>query len=223
MKSLAVMMLVSMSSYFDSFPQESQFAIDFTTENKVEISKIKVYHSSEDARLAMCIVAPEISRYSRVANAAETFALKTLYVQGKVSDFSIGIFQMKPSFAVSVENEVERCNYLKKFRNLIIHEETERAVRFERVERLSSLNWQLVYLCAFIEIARAKTLGITFANTEEKLKYWATLYNGGLHSSESKIISLYEVEGFPKFSFNSFNYADVCVEFYRNIKYCSFL
>lgn len=220
---LCILMAMTISSYFASYPTESQYAVDYTSANKAEIGTMRKYLSSKDARLAMCIVAPEISQYSQISDAAETFALNTLYVQGKVSDFSIGTFQMKPSFAVSIEDEVAKCERLKKYRELIIDEVSDRAVRFERIKRLSTLHWQLVYLCAFIEMAKANTSGISFVSTEEKLKYWATLYNAGLDSSETKIYNLYEIDGFPKFSSNSFNYADICVEFYRNKNYCSFL
>ncbi len=122
-----------------------------------------------------------------------------------------------------IEEEVKKCDYLKKYRKLIIHKSNERLVRCERVERLSSLDWQILYLCAFVEIAKVKTSIMEFSNIEEKLKYWATLYNAGLQASENKIYSLYDIDGFPKFSSNSFNYADVCIEFYRNNKYCPYL
>lgn len=218
-----LMMIVLSASYFESYPKESQYAVDFTSSHKTEIKKIKKHLSSEEARVAMCIVAPEVSQYSYMSDAAETFALYTLYVQGEVSDFSIGLFQMKPSFAISIEEEVKKCDYLKKYRKLIIHKSNERLVRCERVERLSSLDWQILYLCAFVEIAKVKTSIMEFSNIEEKLKYWATLYNAGLQASENKIYSLYDIDGFPKFSSNSFNYADVCIEFYRNNKYCPYL
>lgn len=223
MTSLFVMMLISVSSYFQSYPKESQYAIDFASMHKSEIINIKNHLTSNDARLAMCIVAPEVSRHSQLSDAAETYALYTLYVQGRVSDFSIGAFQMKPSFAVSIEEEVAKCDYLKQYRKLIINESSARLARCERVNRLSSLDWQLVYLCAFVEIARTRTTNMSFSDIEEKLRYWATLYNAGLYSSESKIYTLYDIDGFPKFSSCSFNYADISIEFYRNKKFCSYL
>ncbi len=216
------MIAVMSTSYFDSYPEESKYAVDFVTEHKIEIKSIRKHLSSEDSRLAMCIVAPEVSQYSQMSDAAETFALYSLYVQGKVLDFSIGAFQMKPSFAITIEEEIARCDYLKQYRALIIQEKSDRAVRYERVERLSSLRWQLIYLCAFIEIARKKTSNLSFKTAEEKLKYWATLYNAGLHASENKIYGLYDIDGFPKLSSKCFNYADVCMEFYRNRKYCPY-
>lgn len=217
------MMILMSTSYFESYPKESRYAVDFASIHQSEIIGIKKYLTSNDARLAMCVVAPEVSQYSQLSDAAETYALYTLYVQGRVSDFSIGAFQMKPSFAESIEEEVAKCDYLKQYRKLIINESSDRLARYERVNRLSSLEWQLVYLCAFVEIARTRTTNVTFSNTEEKLKYWATLYNAGLYSSESKIYTLYDIEGFPKYSSNSFNYADICIEFYRNKKFCSYL
>lgn len=218
-----LMMIATFTSYFESYPEESQYAVDFASVHKTEINKIKKHLSSEDARLAMCIVAPEVSQYSHISDVAETYALYTLYVQGKVSDFSIGMFQMKPSFAVSIEKEVKYCNYLEQYRKLLIYKASERSIRYERVERLTSLEWQLLYLCAFIDIVRKKTSNMVFKNIEEKLKYWATLYNAGLHTSENKIYNLYDIDGFPKFSSNSFNYAGICIEFFRNRNYCPFL
>ena len=57
MSSLFVMMLISVSTYFESYPKESQYALDYTSMYKTEIETIKKYLSLEDARLAMCIVA----------------------------------------------------------------------------------------------------------------------------------------------------------------------
>ena len=114
-----IIMATSILSYFTSYPKEAKYAVDFVSVNKAEIQSIKKYLSPKDARLAMCIVAPEISQYSQLSDAAETYALYTLYVQGRVSDFSIGAFQMKPSFAVSIEKEVAKCDYLKQYRKLI--------------------------------------------------------------------------------------------------------
>ena len=46
------------------------------------------------------IVAPEITQYSFIRNTLESYTLNVLYVQyGRAyADYSIGFFQMKPSF-----------------------------------------------------------------------------------------------------------------------------
>lgn len=213
---------ISVASYFEAYPQESQSAVDYVSMHKKEIKVLTKFLSKEDARLAMCIVAPEISQYSTVSDAAETFALYTLYVQGQISNFSIGEFQMKPSFAVSIEDEVLRYDYLSKYRTLIIDKIGERAIRYERVERLSSLKWQLIYLAAFFEIAKRRTNNTSFKTPEEKLKYFATLYNAGINVDENRVYYFYDIDGFPKYSSQSFNYGDICIEFYKHKNYCSF-
>lgn len=216
-------LLATTLSYFEAYPQESQAALDFAIEHRKEIVELRKYISQEDASLAMCVVAPEVSRYSRVSDKAETFALYTLYVQGQVSNFSIGAFQMKPSFAVCVEGEVAKHDYLSKYRSLIINKPSERESRYERVERLASLKWQIVYLAAFVDIVKKRTESKSFATVEEKLKYWATLYNVGINASERKVSYYYDRNSFPSFSPNSYNYGDVCLEFYHNSDYCPFL
>ncbi len=223
MISTITMIIMSSMTYFEAYEKESQDALLFVRENKETIRILNNYLSQEDSRIAMCIVAPEISQYSKIADTAETFALYTLYVQGQVTNFSIGSFQMKPTFAINIENEVKKSSCLSNYRDLIIDKNTDREIRYERVERLSSLKWQLKYLSAFIEIVKERTSKMIFKNQEEKLRYWATLYNAGIYTKESRILSLYEVEGFPSFSTNSFNYAEVCIEFYRNKEFCDYL
>jgi hypothetical protein len=217
------LMVVSAFSYLEAYPKESQNAVNFAIEHKREIKELKKYIGARDALLAMCVVAPEVSQYSKITDTAETFALYTLYVQGQVTNFSIGEFQMKPNFAISIENEVSRSVYLSKYKDLIINESTERAMRYERVERLTSLEWQILYLAAFIDIAKKRTENIPFKTIDEKLKYWATLYNAGINTPDYKIYDYFDITGFPKFSLNSFNYGSICVEFYSFEKYCSFL
>ena len=58
-----------------------------------------------DARLAEAVVFPELIRYSRWQDEIETAAVNGLYVLQGTSgaNFSIGRFQMKPSFAEEVE------------------------------------------------------------------------------------------------------------------------
>ena len=223
MTNIIPMIILLSPTYFETYNKEVQDAITFVSENKEIIKDFKKNLSKEDARIAMCIVAPELSQYSKIANSAETFALYTLYVQGHVSDFSIGPFQMKPSFAKTIEDEVSTCNYLYNYKDLIITGNTERAVRYERVERLSNLKWQLKYLSAFIEIVKKKTKRIKFKKKEDKLKYWATLYNAGINIDESLITNMYNIKGFPRYSPRCFNYADVCIEFYQNNEYCPYL
>lgn len=66
----------------------------------------EVFESLEaDPAECEAVVFPELLRYSRVQDGVEQAALLALYVQGgkAKADFSVGMFQMKPSFAEQVE------------------------------------------------------------------------------------------------------------------------
>jgi len=60
---------------------------------------------SKDAAKMIAIVFPEMLRYNENLEEIETQLLKSLYVRfgNRYADFSIGYFQMKPSFAEKIE------------------------------------------------------------------------------------------------------------------------
>lgn len=67
-----------------------------------------------------------------------------------------------------------------------------------------------------MQIAAKKTNRIFFNTNEERLLYLATLYNGGLHLSPERVKRQQESKYFPRVG-TKFNYASVCLEFYRNM------
>ena len=62
---------------------------------------------------AVAVVFPELVRYSALRDYMETAAVKALYLQKGVkgADFSIGRFQMKPSFAEDIERTWMRTEW----------------------------------------------------------------------------------------------------------------
>jgi hypothetical protein len=99
----------SQSKYSDVYRVEFSQAIQFYNLNKKQFEKAatKVKLKPE---FVFSIVAPEISQYSSVYNEVELYSLKVMYTQfGKdYSDFSVGYFQMKPSFVESLENYISQ-------------------------------------------------------------------------------------------------------------------
>ncbi len=63
--------------------------------------------SEVDPNFARAIVFPETVRYSFLQNQAEIAGLMVLYVKygSAYADFSVGRFQMKPSFAEQIEHD----------------------------------------------------------------------------------------------------------------------
>ena len=85
----------------------------------------------------LSIVFPEVIRYSRFKDFFETKLLEQLYLlKGAAwADFSIGFFQMKPSFVEDLEYHVKYLSSIKnQFAEIISYEEIgEESIRKERI------------------------------------------------------------------------------------------
>lgn len=204
-------------SFFGCFPKEANNAISFIEENKTTIQQSLNALSSDEQLIALSIVAPEISQFSSVLDFVELRTLYILYLNTGQSDFSVGYFQMKPSYIETLEKQIKHSKHLHyKYKDLI-PTGSNRNRREYRLKQLSSLSGQLKYLEVFIEIVRRKTSSLHFNGTEDKIRYWATLYNSGLDLKQSDVSRLQELKLFPKL-LKKFNYSSVSVEFYNELK-----
>lgn len=176
-----------------------------------------------DPAFSIAISFPEIVRYNAIQNFIETSALEVLYVQyGKAyANFSIGKFQIKPSFAENLEQDyIKLPNALPYFKSQFNCEDNTYN-RIKRLKRLTNEAWQVKYLCMYTEVMNKKYKNKTWSSVEEKLAFYATAYNLGYNKSETLII-----QELPKFRFYTsvfesdklYNYASISVEFYRNYK-----
>lgn len=174
----------------------------------------------ESTQFLFSIVAPEVSQFSSIQNAFELNSLKILYVQGGAGygNFSVGVFQMKPSFVEALESKV---NIYKDIRHAFsfIPDATlnEKEQRKMRLFNLDSLQEQLKYLEAFCLILKKKTKDIEFVSEQDRLKYFATAYNSGFELDKNRIYSMMNRRFFPHFGEKKFNYSAVSVEFYNNL------
>ncbi|MHC1705390.1 MAG: hypothetical protein AB9846_15900 [Tenuifilaceae bacterium] len=171
-----------------------------------------------DTNLAISIVFPELIRFSALRDKIETYSLEVLYVQygSKYADFSIGRFQMKPSFAERLEKDWN--NYL----NISIFKEKHlppfdttniQKNRILRLERLKNRYWQVKYLVMFIKLNEGK-----ISDQEEELNFLASAYNVGywndLNVIHNKGKSKYYHLGLIKPSI-CYNYADISLFYYQ--------
>lgn len=169
------------------------------------------------------IVFPEIIRYSIFKDFFETKVLEQLYVLkgAEWADFSIGIFQMKPSFVEDLEYHVHYMPELKaNFQDIIDYDATgEESVRRERVERLKSFEWQLKYAFCYYFIMQKCYEAYQFKNDEARLKFFATAYNFGFTKSFDEIEDWMNEKAFPygkKFRAEQFAFGDLSAEFYQH-------
>ena len=203
-------------SYMELYPKECYYAKDFYVQHQT-LFETAAQKTGLPAKFLFAIVAPELTQYSFLSNKIETYSLKVMYVQfGKgYSDFSIGYFQMKPSFIEALENTVTADKELKlSFHDCLFSEPDSQQARVERIDRLNTVEWQIKYLTLFCVVVNQRFSNVTFANENEKLQFYASAYNCGFYKTESKIKETGDKYSFPHF-FQKFKYSDVAIEFYN--------
>ena len=164
------------------------------------------------------IIFPELVRYNLVFDAIQVESLKYLYVsEGKnYADFSVGYFQMKPSFAEMVEKDAVKilpsdlctsniAQWAKAGDNAIS--------RRERVSRITDIDGQLVYLCTFYKICQQKFSGHLFVSPADRVRFFATCYNAGYNKTEAGIMD-YETRK----HFYTYNYSAVSAYYFETAR-----
>jgi len=146
-----------------------------------------------DYRVAVSVVFPELVRYSALRDKIETAMLKTLYINlgDEYADFSVGQFQMKPSFAEDINKNIWliRDRRLKRLFRKPSSFDNIRQYRSSVVGDLESLERQFDYLMAFLKICEHE-YPLNMMTEEERVKFIATAYNCGLLKGEDYIRSM---------------------------------
>ncbi|MDR1415284.1 MAG: hypothetical protein LBI96_05690 [Odoribacteraceae bacterium] len=203
-------------SYPARYRQECTLALEFYNTRVEEFRRVAGV-TGLPAPLVFAIVAPELTQYSHLKDKVETYALKVLYVQsGKAyADFSIGCFQMKPSFVERLEEHVAADSLLAtRYADCLFPSPDTRAARVERVNRLNTVEWQMVYLEMFCEAVGRRFGHLTFATPGERLCFYASAYNCGFHKSERQIRDTALRPLFPHFSTDKYRYSDIALWFH---------
>ncbi len=194
-------------------------AQNFVKENRVWMEPVlKKNHISYP--LAIAVIFPELVRYSALRDKMEISVLKALYINlgENYANFSIGQFQMKPSFAEIIR--VESSSVLKqrsgiKFKKLTEFEDIKE-YRKSIVMDLEDPEIQFNYLVAFIKICEKK-FDTNGKNETDKLKFLATAYNYGIDKSILQINSMIDKKFFHTKLLNSenYSYAEVSLFWYN--------
>jgi hypothetical protein len=179
-----------------------------------------------DPCFVYAVVFPELIRYSSITDFMETRALEVLYIQygSPYSDFSVGHFQMKPSFAESIEADRRRpeAHSGKSVSGeKVIADSSDVSLRKSRLLRLKSAQGQLAYLLAFIQVVHDLYPEWDTLSADRKLRYYACAYQGGYHRGrevlESMVKEKYYYTGLPIGS-TRYSYADISAFYYRECK-----
>jgi hypothetical protein len=203
--------------YRKHFGKNYEFAENFIRQNHHLF--IKTFNNEKDARIASAIVFPELIRYNTLRDKIETGALRALYVQygANYADFSIGFFQMKPSFAEYLEKQQSKATNTP---NWVCDALQDAESRSRRITRLSTLQGQMTYLSMFYDLMKNRFGEYIFLSDEEKIRFYATAFNTGCNRSYDEIMALSHNKQFHTSLFKSnttpcFAYCDVAICFYR--------
>lgn len=144
-----------------------------------------------DCNLAESVIFPELIRYSIFQDHMETQAVRSLYIRkgAEGCNFSIGRFQMKPSFAEDLEKRWMRSGLARQY-NLYFDTRDDETARRVRISRLENEEWQCVYLAVFLKMLYLDygsydkkggytQDGIDTLPMKEQVRLAATAYNRG--------------------------------------------
>jgi len=208
----------SENPYKKEFDADYDAGINFFIENRELISST-LDSLSVDKAVVLAVVFPETIRYSLIQDFLETSFLETVYVESgaEYADFSIGRFQMKPSFVEMLEQKLKSDSVLSEKYRLISTfpgECTKRQIREIRLQRLKSVEMQLFYAAAFYDV-----LTRMYPDETLSVEFYASAYNFGFLREKKAISSHILRKSFPfgrKAGQNVFSYSEISSYFYQN-------
>ena len=179
----------------------------------------------QDAIPVLAVVGPEWVRYSMVRDLMETAALEFAYVRygTEAADFSIGPFQMKPSFVEDLEKAILQSSDLPPaLRFSTAYAASDPAFqRRLRLQRMKDRRWQYFYAFAFYTLSQNRFADYLTAQTTDRIAFIASAYNFGFIRPVEAIEKWQEAEVFPygsSFLGQQESYSGVALRFYEALQ-----
>lgn len=155
----------------------------------------------------------------------EITVLKSLYCSlGKeYANFSIGVFQIKPSFAEHIRNEFQLRGRKKLFEKVGSYP-SEYLYRKSIVDGLEDPGTELNYVIAFFRICE-KRFPNQWDTENSKIRFLSAAYNTGFWKSEEEIYAMTDKKFFNTklFKTENYSYADVALfwynQYFQNAQY----
>ena len=141
--------------------------------------------------MADAIVYPETERFSRLQDMLETAANYNAYItSGGGPDFSVGPYQMKPSFVEAMEKAWMRSGLARQY-DLWFDTADNATARRIRISRLQKEEWQNIYVGVFLRLLYSSygsynkkgertQDGLETLPIKEQVRLAATAYNRGV-------------------------------------------
>ncbi|MBX2965139.1 MAG: hypothetical protein KF845_03270 [Cyclobacteriaceae bacterium] len=187
-------------------------SIAFLTQYQECIDSMKEFKAKKYEILS--VVFPEIIRWNAFQDIIETEMNGLLSTN---ADFSIGIFQMKPSFVKNMEDYVLKYD-MKEFDFILIQNLGDLDARAERISRMSQPHWQFKYAFAYWHVAEHRFKEINFTCIEDRIQFFAAAYNYGFLSTIDEIREWQNKKVFPygsKYPSPQDSYSNIALIFYN--------
>jgi len=207
-------------NYKELFGSDYSAAVNYLLEKKWMKDSIAAYQL--DSYFALSVIFPELIRYNALSDYFETRALEVLYIQwGKgYADFSIGRFQMKPSFAENIEKEYSLYySALMGWVKPICFNDDEECRKL-RIKRLQEPLYQTYYLIMFLKFMDKKYGNKRWDHVYHQLSFYATAYNCGFLKPEEEIKKEMKLKRFHIAMYNPnefWSYSDISIYFYKQL------
>jgi hypothetical protein len=170
--------------------------------------------------VAVAVIFPELVRYSALRDKMETAMLKTLYrnLGDDYADFSIGVFQIKPSFAEKIREAVpllEGWRIKSMFRKKSSYKNI-RGYRSAIINDLEDPESEFNYIVAFFRLCEKYFPQIAEDDTS-KIRFFANAYNTGFWKSREEIEKMSNSKFYNTklFKTENYSYADVSLFWYK--------
>ena len=217
----AFSMAAAAQDYQTIFEKEWKEAEKYITGQK-EIWMVIFSEFGLRAELAEAVVFPELIRYSALQDFIETTAVKVLYLQGgtRGADFSIGRFQMKPSFAEALERDWMHTALRHEY-ELYFDLADNVYARRTRIRRLAAPEWQCIYLALFLKLLYHRFPELADKETIEQVRFCATAYNASFRDSYETIRAMsdrrfFHTDFMPTAGTVYYSYSDIAVSYYKS-------
>ncbi len=226
MRSIAIILLLSLALPLWGQPYAEKLGDDWRQAAKRVEERRKTWKEvfrSVNVEPTECeaIIFPEQLRFSRLQDGMEQAALHGLYVGGgkERANFSIGIFQMKPSFVEQVEEAWMKSPLRHKY-GLYFDLKDHREQRRRRLERMQDEQWQCIYLALFVRLMDERLPQLIGMSKNERVRLLATAYNMSFNASLSELQAAkhrktFHLDLFASKGTEYYEYAGIAVEWYH--------
>jgi hypothetical protein len=207
-------------NYQEIFGNDWDKALLFVAQNRNWIEpKLEQYHVSFP--VAIAIIFPELVRYSALRDKIEITLLKVLYINlgEEYANFSIGPFQMKPSFAEMIREKARGAMGSKAGKLFKVKSDYDdiKSYRASIVTDLENPETQLNYLVAFIKICE-NNFNLNLKNDNDRVRFLSTAYNYGFWKTAEQIEKMSDEKFFRTtiLKTEDYSYSDVSLFWYKN-------